>query len=237
MRVSRLWVAAGVALAVCWASSVLAQEGPAPKDKPPAKPSSAFDDDEPFVPPFRPMAKPGPGHPQGFAPGADRRGRAPGPPEEGPMRPGMPGQPGPGMPGQPGLGMPGQPGPGMPPGMSHPPGPPRWPFWDWNALQKSDPEMFTLQKEEADLERQTGELAVQYRRAEASQRGEIKQQLEKLVNQHFDVRQRRRELEIKRLEQELQRLREAVQRRNKARDEVVKKRVSELIGQEDDVAF
>jgi hypothetical protein len=61
--------------------------------------------------------------------------------------------------------------------------------------------------------------------------------LEKLVNQHFDARQNRRQLEIKRLEEGLQRLRDAIAERNKARNEVVNKRVKELLGQADDLGF
>jgi len=104
-------------------------------------------------------------------------------------------------------------------------------------LEKNDPEMYKFSKEEADLERRTRELAMQYRRAPAAERDEIKQQLEKLVNQHFDARQQRRQLEIKRIEEELQRLREAIDRRNKARKELVGKRVTELLGQEDEMGF
>ena len=97
--------------------------------------------------------------------------------------------------------------------------------------------MYKLLKAEADLDRQTTALAAKYRQTPASQRDEIKKQLEKLVNQHFDARQNRRQLEIKRLEEGLQRLRDAIAERNKARQEVVNKRVKELLGQADDVTF
>ncbi len=69
------------------------------------------------------------------------------------------------------------------------------------------------------------------------QREKLKPQITELVNKHFDVRQQRRSLELKRLEDELQRLRETIDRRSKARKEIVEKRVSELIGREDDLRF
>jgi hypothetical protein len=105
------------------------------------------------------------------------------------------------------------------------------------AMQKIDPEMYKLLKEDRDLERQTRELAMQYHRAPSSQREKLKPQIVELVNKHFDVRQQRRSLELKRLEDELQRLRETIDRRSKARKEIVEKRVSELVGREDDLRF
>jgi hypothetical protein len=44
-------------------------------------------------------------------------------------------------------------------------------------------------------------------------------------------------LELKRLEEELQRLHQSVDRRAKARKEIVQKRVSDLLGREDDTRF
>ena len=116
-----------------------------------------------------------------------------------------------------------------------PPGPPH--FGDIESLKKIDPEMYKVLKEDQDLEHQTRELVMQYRRAPSDQRDKLKAQVEELVNKHFEVRQQRRSLELKRLEGELQRLREAIDRRSKARKEIVEKRVSELIGREDELRF
>jgi hypothetical protein len=225
----------GVAWACLWSISVLAQDdGPAPRGKGKAldkafekggfgKRGGAFDEGEPFGPPMRgPRGKPGGGTPDGFGPRSPDRGGPPGgPPGEGGMPPGPFGGPGRG------------PGPGVP----HSSGPPQWPFWDWESLEKTDPEMYKLLKAETDLDRQTAALAAKYRQVPASQREELKKDLDKLVNQHFDARQNRRQLEIKRLEEGLQRLRDAIAERNKARNDVVAKRVKELLGQADDLGF
>jgi hypothetical protein len=120
---------------------------------------------------------------------------------------------------------------------NRPPPEPRWPQDDLNALEKNDPEMYKLLKQDVDLERQTRELAMQYRRAPKEQRDKIRTQIQELVNKHFDVRHQRRLLEVKRLEEDLQRLRETLARREKARKNLVDKRVSELLGTDDEVRF
>jgi len=118
-----------------------------------------------------------------------------------------------------------------------PVGPPRWPHEDWGSMEKNDPEMFQLLKADMDFERQTREQAVQYARAPKDQRDKIRQHVQELVEKHFDVRQQRRSLELKRLEDELKRLRESMERREKARKDLVEKRVTELLGSGDDVSF
>jgi hypothetical protein len=97
--------------------------------------------------------------------------------------------------------------------------------------------MFALLRQDSEAERQEHELAIQYRQAPKDQQAKIKQQVEELVNKHFDLRQQRRALELKRLEGELQRLRESAERRTKARAEIVAKRVAELLGRDDDLSF
>ena len=116
-------------------------------------------------------------------------------------------------------------------------GPPRWPHDDWGSMEKNDPEMYQLLKSDMDLDRQARELAMQYARAPKDQREKIKKQVEELVDKHFEVRQQRRSLELKRLEDELKRLREAMERRETARKELVGKRVTGLLGPDDDVGF
>jgi hypothetical protein len=149
------------------------------------------------------------------------------------MMPGMPLMPGQGM--IPGKGM--MPGQGMMPGPGMMPLPPRWPHSDWQSLEKNDPEMYKLLKADADLDRQSQELAVQYRQAPKDQQGPIKERLEKAVTEHFEARQQRRLLELKRLEEELNRLRESIDKRKEAQQQIVNRRVSELLGVQDEPQF
>ena len=168
----------------------------------------------------------------------------PGPlPARGPQRAGGPRRYRQGPPNAPVMGpgrMPGPPG-AMdrrgPRGPLHPPGPPRWPYSNWDVLQKRDPQMYKLLREDYELERQARELAIQYRRASGEQRAEIKEQLGELVDKHFEVRQQRRRLELKRLEEELERLREAIEARNEARDDLVRQRVAEILGDQGGLEF
>ncbi len=180
-----------------------------PGDFGPPGPPRDGDDDHPLPPPRR--DKGGPDGDRPHPPGPPRDGRHDGPPPFGPD---------------------GRMGPDH-----RPPGPPHGPWGDLESMQKMDPEMYKLLKEDRDLERQTRELVMQYRRAPSEQREKLKSQVNELVNKHFDVRQQRRSLELKRLEDELQRLRETIDRRSKARKEIVEKRVSELIGREEELRF
>ncbi len=148
------------------------------------------------------------------------------PPREGGMMPGMPGMAGmPGMPGMPGMRGPGMPG-GMP-GRQH----------DADAMRRNDPEMFRFVQEDNELDRRTHELGMQFRQAPSEQRERIQQEVRELVTKQFEVRQQRRTLELKRLEGELKRLHEAIERRAKAREQLIERRVLELLGREDELGF
>ena len=218
-------------------------------DRPGGPPAGAFGGPPGFYPGAKPGERPGtkpregnrdkggfgrPGPSDGFQPGEPHGGIGSpmGPPGQG-MMPGMPLMPGQGM--IPGKGM--MPGQGMMPGPGMMPLPPRWPHSDWQSLEKNDPEMYKLLKADADLDRQSQELAVQYRQAPKDQQGPIKERLEKAVTEHFEARQQRRLLELKRLEEELNRLRESIDKRKEAQQQIVNRRVSELLGVQDEPQF
>jgi hypothetical protein len=230
-------------LMLLWAACAAAQD-----DKPAgdAKPSDRPAADRPAAAdpaPTNPQSGqwqgfgPGPGRMDGLRPGL-RLGpvgavNRPGPNNRlgPPNRPGGPGEQA-GPPDQ--LGPPGQFGPRRP---DHPAGPPRWPHQDWDALQQNDPEMYRLLKEDNDLELRERELSFQYRQAPAAQRAAIGEEVKQLVAKHFDVRQQRRQLELKRLEAELKLLKEAIDARNTAREELTGRRVSQLLGKEEGLDF
>jgi hypothetical protein len=97
--------------------------------------------------------------------------------------------------------------------------------------------MYALLRRDYEMERRTRELAIQYRRASRVRRAAIRDQLEKAVDEHFQVRQERRALELKRLEEELQRLRDAIKQRDEARETLVDDRVADLLGEDDALDF
>ena len=218
----------------------------APADNPPAKPDPAgplaWD-----APPFAPgMLREAVGPRDAHFMGAPRDGDLDRPPPpDGPNGPG----PARGKPSRdsefdrpPPPDGPDGPGParGKPPrdgDLDRPPSPPHWPHGDAESLRSGDPEMFKLIQADMELDRQSRDLAAQYQKASAEERGKLKGLVEQAVNKHFEVRQERRALELKRLEEELKRLHEAIERRAKARKEIVAKRLAELLGQADDMHF
>ena len=128
-----------------------------------------------------------------------------------------------GPPGMPGMGMPGM--GGMRGGM------------DWEQMRRDDPEMYELMKSDTEMERQEFDLSDQLRQAKGDQREALKKQIQELVQKHFDVRQKRRQLNLTRIEQDLQRMRDELKRREDARESIIKRRAQELVGDHDDLDF
>jgi hypothetical protein len=242
-----------VALTACMAElqQADAQDDPRPPDRPKVERDGGpkdfrfpFDGPPPKeglrkpMPPFQP-GQPGFDDPWGGRPphggeGAKppRGGEMPGPPDgphggpRGPLSPAMPGTPG---------------FDGPPPPLEPPRGPvfptmPGLPQW-LPVVSGHDPQEHQMNQEEYELARKTTELTMRYRHAPAEQREQVKKELTDSVNRHFEVRQQRRELQLKRLEEELQRLRESIQARNEAREQIVNRRIAELLGDKDDLSF
>lgn len=106
-------------------------------------------------------------------------------------------------------------------------------------MRDRDPEMFKLTQMEQELDRRSHELSDQLRRGRGQggeQNEQLKRQLAETVNQHFNVRQERRELELRRMEQQIEQLRNMVKSHREKRDSAVQHRISQLIG-EDDLDF
>ena len=113
--------------------------------------------------------------------------------------------------------------------------PPRGPFPDWQELEKCDPEMFNLLKEDAQGEMKTRNLTMQYRQARGESKENIGQQLEEAVKAHFAVRQKRRALELSRLEDELKRMKELFEKRNLSQDKIIEQRIKALKGDDENL--
>jgi hypothetical protein len=108
---------------------------------------------------------------------------------------------------------------------------------DMERLRQDDPEMYALLLSDQQLEEQTLDAADELRRAPSEQREKLRMQLSDLVNKHFDVRQQRRELQLKRMEAELGRLRGAIKERNDTRDKIIEERMTELTGSAKNLGF
>jgi hypothetical protein len=191
-------------------------------DDRPAKPTNetgvmlAWDDGPPGAP-----QPPGPPQSPGPRREGDRDRQPPGPPRDGDRdRP-------------PPRDRDGRPGPDRQPGRV----PRDEAYGQERFLPQNDPEMYAAAKADMELDRETHELAMQIRQAPKEQQVAMKLRLQQAVMKQFEVRQQRRELELKRLDTEIQRLREAMERRNKAKDKIVEQRVSDLLGIENELSF
>jgi hypothetical protein len=210
------------------------QDVPSPGSPHDRRDADPFDED--FAPPGPPLGEAGgpPGPPQG-----ERRG-PPGPRLDGR-------QPGPGMQDAP----PNQP-PGMiPGGMQHGGemrgGMPQTGYGPMmGMMRRQDPDLV----KEAELDRKIQELCGAYRNSPAElrdsasasgpvppSREDLKKQIDKLVTELFDLRQERRQKELKRFEEQIKRLRETIEKREKAKADIIERHVKELLGQDEDTRF
>src|SRR5262245_10279534 len=218
---SRISLAVAMALATFAAGAISAQE-PRPKGPLPADRADIRSAQEPAAPGTSAL-------PRGPRPPADLRGRGTLPPDDPPPRRG---------PDEPGRGGGRRPlGPDMRGGL-RPAGPGMGPGpFEMQRLEQDDPEMYQLFVEDNRLDREALALARRIRQAKSPEREKLQSDLAVLVNKHFDVRQQRRELSLKRMEEELKRLREAIESRSKGREDIVQKRIAELVGDDSGLEF
>ncbi|MGL5096807.1 MAG: hypothetical protein ACRDD1_14525, partial [Planctomycetia bacterium] len=92
--------------------------------------------------------------------------------------------------------------------------------------------------QESKFERDVAAAAERSRRAakEEKKKEEAKEWLSKLVGEHFQVRQKRRKLEVERLSTRVDEVRAAIKTRDEKQKDIIERRIDELIG-EDAVGF
>jgi hypothetical protein len=107
----------------------------------------------------------------------------------------------------------------------------KWPTSD-------DPEARALDEKEQKILDDVKEIVEQYRSSkDQNERAELKKKLTDATAQQFDIRQQNRELEVKRLEKELSRIRDSIQQRTQSREQIIKRRVAQLLHEQDDLEF
>jgi len=98
--------------------------------------------------------------------------------------------------------------------------------------------MQKLNSDEARLEAKARDISAHFRTTTAEvRRDELRTELADVVLQQFEIRQQRRQLELERLEKQLERLRGAIEKRAGAREELIKQRIDQLIGEDQDLGF
>lgn len=99
-------------------------------------------------------------------------------------------------------------------------------------LRERHPELFELRVEDARLSREQYELAHNMRAAreagEEAEADELQGRLVEVVTEHFDIRQRIRQIELKQLEARLEQLRHELEERTDSRDRLIDERVAQL---------
>ena len=99
-------------------------------------------------------------------------------------------------------------------------------------LKEKNPERYARVSEEKQLERKSRSLAKKYREADdETEKARLREELEVLLDGLFDYRQMNRKGEIERLEKRLAELREDNQKRLANKEEIVQKRLRELLGE------
>lgn len=85
------------------------------------------------------------------------------------------------------------------------------------AIKKDNPELYRLIMKERALARRITTIAKKYRSASTEQQAKLKEQIRKVVTEHFEVGQKRREVELK--------------YREKTKQEIIEQRVSRATSQ------
>lgn len=107
----------------------------------------------------------------------------------------------------------------------------------FSAGFEHDEDMAELLRADRELEQKTIQLAHRYRTARPDDKEKVRKELTEVVNKHFEVRQQRRELQVRRMQESLENLRTAIKKRADAREEIVKKRINNLTGEEAGLEF
>ncbi len=103
---------------------------------------------------------------------------------------------------------------------------------------KTRPEFRNIVQEEIALERKSRELARQIKQEKnPKKKSAMETELREVVAGHFDVRQTRRLYELNFFEERIQELRMQIETRNEKKDRIVEKRLTDLIGTDEDLRF
>ncbi len=95
-------------------------------------------------------------------------------------------------------------------------------------MKREDPKGFALEVADMKLHHRTRQLIMQIRR-DGDPNGEAARELKRVVEDHFEVRQRKREYELEKLERRFQKLKADLKARRINRKKVIENRLRELM--------
>ena len=96
---------------------------------------------------------------------------------------------------------------------------------------------FPSDERDVELDRQAKQLALQIRTARPNEKGKLKNELEAVTRKQFEHRQNRRREEFDSLGQRVERLKAGYQRRQTHRDEVIQRRINDLLDPNTDLRW
>lgn len=103
---------------------------------------------------------------------------------------------------------------------------------DMERLRKMDPKLYNKRLGIMKLERESFDLAEEYRKVENEQeRRKIKEQLRTILSEQFDLKEEEKSARIKKLEDEIARLKEELAKRKKNKEEIINMRLKDLLGE------
>ena len=100
-------------------------------------------------------------------------------------------------------------------------------------LKEKDPERYDQRMQEKSLDEEARELARQYRESDdESEMARLRDELKALLDKIFDYRQQNRQFEIEKLEKRLAELRETNQKRLDNKNEIVQRRLDQMLARQ-----
>jgi hypothetical protein len=109
---------------------------------------------------------------------------------------------------------------------------------DLDFMRLTDNEDYETYKEIPDLERKSFELARACREAKKqSMKDTIQVELQNTLNKLFDLREQRKEEEVRKLESDLQKTKTKMTERKANKQTIIKKRMDQMLGRRDDLEW
>ncbi len=104
-----------------------------------------------------------------------------------------------------------------------------------------DKELAELSRKDQELERRSSDLARRIWQAKQQKSDEeveeLEAELEKTVIEHFEVRQQKRRRQLELLRKELDKTAEVIEKRESRREQIIERRLNQLLGKKDELDF
>lgn len=100
-------------------------------------------------------------------------------------------------------------------------------------MEPKEKERMENERKIEEMEVQTEALGIRYEYASSNEKQKIVSDLKAVLNQLFDIKEKARSMEVEMLEKELKQLKESLKVRKQSKDEIINRRLNELIGKGD----